>query len=67
MEENVLGPLELTHTQSDIHKRIIANRAKYYRRDKSHFLKNSPYVDLSCKWAGGGFVSTVEVRSLALF
>ena len=62
MEENVFSPLELTHTQADIHKKIIENRAKNYRRDKSHNLKNSPYADLSCKWAGGGFISTVEVK-----
>ena len=32
---------------------------RYYIRDpKSGQLKNAPYVDNSCKWAGGGILST---------
>jgi len=30
-----------------------------YQRDKLGRLKNASYVDLSYKWAGGGFLSTV--------
>ena len=33
---------------------------RYYVRDKHHRLRNAPYVDNSCKWAGGGFVSNVH-------
>ena len=29
-------------------------------RDKHHRLRNAPYVDNSCKWAGGGFLSNVH-------
>ena len=31
----------------------------YYIRDAKGKLKNTPYVDNSYKWAGGGFLSTV--------
>lgn len=30
-----------------------------YVRDERHVLKNAPYVDNSCKWAGGGFLSNI--------
>ena len=33
---------------------------RYYVRDKHHRLRNAPYVDNSCKWAGGGFLSNVH-------
>jgi serine beta-lactamase-like protein LACTB len=61
MQENVFKPLGMTNTRPEYHSALIPNRARYYKRDKRHMLKNSPYVDMSCKWAGGGFVSTVEV------
>lgn len=50
--------LEMNNTFLDQNEPLIANRAKYYKRDKSHRLKNVPYVDNSNKWAGGGLVST---------
>ena len=36
------------------------NLVRYYVRDKHHRLRNAPYVDNSCKWAGGGFLSNVH-------
>lgn len=32
---------------------------RYYSRNARGNLKNVPYVDNSCKWAGGGLLSTV--------
>ncbi|VDN30119.1 unnamed protein product, partial [Gongylonema pulchrum] len=32
---------------------------RYYYRDADHKLRNVPEVDNSCKWAGGGLLSTV--------
>lgn len=32
---------------------------RYYSRNAKGNLKNVPYVDNSCKWAGGGLLSTV--------
>ena len=54
--------LGLTNTFLDEAGPIIYNRAKYYTRDKNHRLKNAPFVDNSYKWAGGGFLSNVQVR-----
>ena len=34
--------------------------SRYYIRDENHNLKNAPYVDNSCKWAGGGLLSNVN-------
>ena len=33
---------------------------RHYTRSKDGLLKNTPYVDISYKWAGGGFISTAE-------
>ena len=38
---------------------IIANRSRYYEVDEGG-VYNSPWVDNSYKWAGGGFLSTSE-------
>lgn len=45
---------------------ILSNsNYRHYRRDDKGLLLNTPYVDLSYKWAGGGYMSTVE--DLAVF
>lgn len=31
-----------------------------YKRGSKHQLRNTPYVDNSCKWAGGGFIGSAE-------
>ena len=33
--------------------------SRHYVR-KDGILRNTPYVDLSYKWAGGGYISTAE-------
>src|SRR5262249_34854217 len=33
---------------------------RFYDRDKDGTLHNSPYVDNSYKWAGGGFISSAQ-------
>lgn len=40
-------------------RRIWELLSRYYVRDRHHRLRNAAHVDNSCKWAGGGFVSTV--------
>nr|XP_027234180.1 serine beta-lactamase-like protein LACTB, mitochondrial [Penaeus vannamei]XP_027234182.1 serine beta-lactamase-like protein LACTB, mitochondrial [Penaeus vannamei]XP_027234183.1 serine beta-lactamase-like protein LACTB, mitochondrial [Penaeus vannamei] len=52
--------LGLENTYLDVNTPIIYNRARYYIRDKHGRLQNAPYVDNSYKWAGGGFLSTVQ-------
>lgn len=39
---------------------LISHISRYYTRNKHGRLINSPCVDNSCKWAGGGFQSSVE-------
>ncbi|XP_069701662.1 serine beta-lactamase-like protein LACTB, mitochondrial [Periplaneta americana] len=49
----------LKHTYLDEPEPLIYNRARYYNKNAKGRLNNVPYVDNSCKWAGGGFLSTV--------
>lgn len=50
--------LGLVNTLLNENETIIMNRAKYYRKTEKGLL-NSPVVDVSYKWAGGGLISTV--------
>ncbi|XP_059801946.1 serine beta-lactamase-like protein LACTB, mitochondrial [Hypanus sabinus] len=52
--------LNMLRTVPDENEPIIYNRARYYTYNEKGRLVNSPYVDCSYKWAGGGFVSTVQ-------
>ncbi|KAL9982159.1 hypothetical protein ACROYT_G010969 [Oculina patagonica] len=52
--------LGMENTCAEFNDRIIHNRARFYQRDNKGHLVNTPYVDNSHKWAGGGFMSTVE-------
>ncbi|WP_420578553.1 serine hydrolase domain-containing protein [Ekhidna sp.] len=57
MRDHVFKPLKMSMTQSDDIRDISADRAIPYDTDVS-FYKNAFDVDLSNKWAGGGFIST---------
>jgi CubicO group peptidase (beta-lactamase class C family) len=59
MTENVFGPIGMTHTVADHVVPIISNRSRFYRLQDGQ-LVNTPWVDNSNKWAGGGFLSTSE-------
>ncbi|XP_063682677.1 serine beta-lactamase-like protein LACTB, mitochondrial [Bolinopsis microptera] len=52
--------LGLPHTRLDSFEEIILNRCQYYCKGDNGKLKNCPYVDDSCRWAGGGIVSTAQ-------
>ncbi|KAM9311255.1 serine beta-lactamase-like protein LACTB, mitochondrial [Gastrophryne carolinensis] len=52
--------LGMNNTVPEEHEPIIYNRARFYNFNEKRRLVNSPYVDNSCKWAGGGFLSTVK-------
>lgn len=60
MHDDVFLPMGMQDTMADEKERIIPNRACWYsiRADGSYY--NTPYEDLSYKWAGGGFLSTAE-------
>jgi CubicO group peptidase (beta-lactamase class C family) len=59
MRTRVFEPLHLVHTRPEFMDSIIPHRTRYYDRRGGQWL-NSPRVDNSYKWAGGGFLSTAE-------
>jgi len=59
MQRRVFGPLGMLHTGPDRIDSIIPQRTGYYvQRDGA--VLNARAVDNSYKWAGGGFLSSVE-------
>jgi serine beta-lactamase-like protein LACTB len=57
MQESVIDPLKLSHTVPDYYYSLVDHRVRFY----DHYngvLINSPFVDNSNKWAGGGYLST---------
>lgn len=60
MNARVFAPLGLKNTTADDNEKIIPHRARFYQRDSAGAVRNAPYVDSSYKWAGGGFLSTME-------
>ena len=60
MRQQVFEPLGLRGTVADQPSEIIAQRARFYTREKDKPLRNAPFVDNSYKWAGGGFLSNAE-------
>jgi serine beta-lactamase-like protein LACTB len=60
MQAHVFDPLGLRGTTPDQNRSIIGQRSRFYSREKDQPVENSPYVDNSYKWAGGGFLSTAE-------
>ncbi len=60
LTENIFKPAGLTTTSLEYGERIVPHRARPYERTKSGQLMNSPYVDNSIKWLGGGLISSAE-------
>lgn len=58
MRENVFFPLAMHETVADHPDSLILHRPRYYELTEDGKLINAPYVDLSYKWAGGGYLST---------
>ncbi|XP_034245393.1 serine beta-lactamase-like protein LACTB, mitochondrial [Thrips palmi] len=56
---DLFNQLGLRNTRLDLNDVLTPNRSRYYVRNKHGRLINSPSVDNSCKWAGGGLQSTV--------
>lgn len=60
MQENIFTPLNMKNTAADWNRKIISNRSRFYTVDKDGNVTNSPYVDNSYKWAGGGYLTNAE-------
>jgi serine beta-lactamase-like protein LACTB, mitochondrial len=60
MRREVFDALNMRHTVAGHTDSIIDHRVRFYDRGRDGRLLNSPYVDNSNKWAGGGFLSTPE-------
>ena len=59
VQKVVFDKLNMTNTSPDFAKQNIPNRTKFYAKN-NNVVTEAPYVDNSYKWAGGGFISTVE-------
>jgi CubicO group peptidase (beta-lactamase class C family) len=61
MNSRVFGPAAMHSTVAEFVDSLIPFRAHFYTRvDSGAGVINSPFVDNSYKWAGGGFLSTTE-------
>jgi len=60
MHDKLFLPLGMQETVPDENGKIVHDRARWYDITKEGKYQNSPYADLSYKWAGGGFLSTAE-------
>lgn len=58
LREHVWGPAGMTSTRFDRPELLVPHRARPYERQPDGSFANSPFVDLSIKWAGGGMLST---------
>jgi serine beta-lactamase-like protein LACTB, mitochondrial len=59
MRRNVWAPAGMLATAFDVPERIVPHRARSYRRVDARTV-NSPYGDVTYKFAGGGMISTAE-------
>ena len=60
MQEKVFDPLGMNETYADDPRWIIPDRTRFYGTLSDGRVVNAPFVDNSYKWAGGGFISSVE-------
>lgn len=60
MEASVFGPLQMKDTRPDRAGVLDPQRTHFYDTNAAGRFVETPAVDNSYKWAGGGFLSTVE-------
>ncbi|MFH1763772.1 MAG: serine hydrolase domain-containing protein [Gemmatimonadota bacterium] len=60
MRQEVFDPLAMNETVAEHVDSLIYHRASFYLRGDDGRIINAPYVDISNKWAGGGFLSTAS-------
>lgn len=56
----ILKTVGMNRTFLDKNEPIIYNRSRFYQRNDKGMLANTPCVDSSYKWAGGGLLSNVD-------
>lgn len=60
MKEKVFEALEMSNTRADDNTKTIPNKVVFYNKNSNGNHQVAPPVDNSYKWAGGGYLSTVE-------
>jgi CubicO group peptidase (beta-lactamase class C family) len=60
VQENVLRPAGMTHTQIDNRYAVIPFRTRFYQKDKTGSVVNADFLDSTYKVPGGGWLSSVE-------
>lgn len=60
VQQNIFNPLKMNSIIADHTDSLISHRASFYSYSDSGEIINSKFVDISNKWAGGGFISNAE-------
>jgi serine beta-lactamase-like protein LACTB len=60
VRRNVLQPAGMNHTVVDDRFAIIAFRTRFYDKGKSGAIRNSDFLDASCRIPGGGWLSSAD-------
>lgn len=60
MSSKIFVPLGMNHTVPDYPQKKDPNRVQFYNKSQHGGHDIAPTVDNSCKWAGGGFLSSAE-------
>ena len=60
MQEEILQPLGMVHTGPDLQSSPAPERTGFYDLNPDGSVQVAPYVDLSGRWAGSGYLSTAE-------
>lgn len=60
INRTILLPLGMTNTVPDVSWKVIPQRTAYYEFDDDRRIRIAPFIDLSNRWAGSGYLSTVE-------
>jgi len=65
LKEIIFKPLGMNFTELDHQRTIVKGRTGFYQYNNNREPENSPYINLSGRWAGSGYLSTA--KDLAMF
>jgi len=60
VRESVFVPAGMSETQADDRFKIVADRTRFYQKDKSGAIVNADFLDSSYKIPGGGWLSSAD-------